>query len=117
MLGVDAIDVCEELGGVEMALWEVDEVGAVVKIFLGEGGGGGEEAGVAAHDDAEVDAAEGAVVEVDTHECLGDEAGGGAKAGAMVVFHEVVVDGFGDVDGAELVVCGFCLFVDDADGV
>ncbi len=117
VFGIDAIDIGEELLGFEVAFGEVDEVWAVVEVFLGEGGGGGEEAGVAAHDTADINALEGAVVEVDALECLGDESSCGAEAGAVVVFHEVVVDGFGDVDGAEFVVGRLGLFVNDADGV
>ena len=117
VLFVDAVDVGEEVFDDEVAFGDVDEVWAVIDVFAGECGGCGEESGVATHDDADVDALEGAVVEVDAHEGLGDVAGCGSEAGAVVVFHEIVVDRLGDVDGAEFVVCGLCLFVDDADGV
>lgn len=112
-----AIHVFEELFGFEVTLGDVDEVGPVVEVFLGKGGGCGEEAGVAAHDAAYVNAFEGAVIEVGTHECLGDETCGRAKAGAVVVFHEVVVDGFWDMDGAQIVALGPGLFINDADGI
>ena len=69
------------------------------------------------HHDADVNALERAVVEVDAGECLRDETGCGAEARAVVVFHQVVVDRLGNVDRAQFVVCLLGLFVDDADGV
>ena len=72
---------------------------------------------MATHYDADVDALERAVVEVDAGKCLRDETCCGAEARAVVVFHQVVVDRLGNVDRAEFVVCLLRLFVDDADGV
>ena len=100
-LGVDAGDVGEEAVLGEIDFGDVDEVGAVGFVVAAEGGGGGEPAGVAAHDDVDFDALEGAVVGVVALVGEGDEAGGAAVAGAVVGGAEVVVDGFGDVVDVE----------------
>ena len=72
---------------------------------------------MAAHHDTDVDALERAVVEVHAGEGLCDEAGCRAKARAVIVFHQIVVDRLGNVDRTQFVVCLLCLLVDDADGI
>lgn len=117
MLLVNAVHIGEEVFHDEVALWHVNEVRAVIEVLLRERGGGGEEASVASHHDADVNAFERAVVEVHAGKCLGDETRCGAEAGAVVVFLKIVVDGLGDVDGTQFVVSGLGLLIDDADGV
>ena len=116
-LRVHTVDISEEFLGIEGALRHIDEVRTIVVVLATEGGSSGEEAGVTAHHDTDVDALERAVVEVDAGECLSDETGCGAEARAVVVFHQVVVDRLGNVDRAQFVVCLLRLFVDDTDGV
>lgn len=69
---------------------------------------------MAAHHDADVDTLERAVIEVHAGECLCDETGCRAEARAVVVFHQVIVDGLWNVDRAQFVVCLLSLLVDDA---
>ncbi len=114
---IGSFHVLEEFRFGEGALGHVDEVRAVVGVLLGEGGSGGQEACVAAHDDADIYAGDGAVIEVNAGESLGDEFCGRTVAGAMIGDAEIVVDGFGDVDDAEVVSGFFRFFVDDAAGV
>jgi len=90
---------------------------AVVGIFARQRGGGGEEAGVAAHDHGAIDALQRVVVEIGAHEGLGDEAGRRRIAGRVVETHEVVVDRLGDVDRTDRMPCPVRLLGDDADGV
>jgi len=56
--GVNAIDVGEEAFFVEVDFGQVDEVRSVGVIEACEGGGGGEPAGIAAHDAVDLDALE-----------------------------------------------------------
>ena len=58
---------------------------------------------MAAHHHGDVDAGQGAVVEIGAHERLRDEARRRRIARAVVVDDEVVVDGLGDVDAAQVV--------------
>jgi hypothetical protein len=115
--GVNFIDVLDELLHVEGAFGDIDEVRAVVFVGAAKNGRGGEEAGVASHDDVDLDALKRAVVEVIAHEGLRDELGGGTKAGAVVGNFQVVVDGFGDVEAAEFVPFLLGHFVDDVRGL
>ena len=90
---------------------------AVAPVLAGERGGGREEAGVAAHDDVDLHAAEGAVVEVVALEGARDEARGGAEARRVVAAAQVVVDRLRDVVGDERVALLLRLLGDDARGV
>ena len=89
-------------------------MGAVVGILAGKGGGGGKEARVPAHDDADVYAGNGAVVQIHAGKGLGHVFGGRTISRAVVRDLEVVVDGFGHVNHAEFITGGVGFFVDDA---
>ena len=89
---------------IERPLGQVDQVRAVVRVHARQRGGGGQEAGVAAHDDVDLDARQRAVVEVVAHERQGDELGAAAEAGRVVVLAQVVVDRLGDVEAVQVVV-------------
>ena len=117
VFGDAGLDVGDELVDAERALGQVDEVRAGAFVGAGEGGGGGQEAGVAAHDDVDLDARQRRVVEVVAHEGLRDELGGGSEAGGVVVFAQVVVDGLGDVEAVELVLVLLGRLVDDVGGL
>ncbi len=56
---------------------------------------------MAPHDDRDIDAGQRAVVEIGAHEGLGHEPRRRRKAGRVVVDHQVIVDGLGDVDAAQ----------------
>ena len=77
----------------EGALRHVDQMRAAVFVEPPGGGRGGEEAGMAAHDDRHIDAGQRAEIEVDRQERAGDEFGGRDEARRVVVFHQIVVDG------------------------
>ena len=83
--GVDAIDVGEELVLGEIDFGDVDQMRAVGLVIAAEDGGGGEPAGVAAHDDVDLDALERAVVVIVALMGEGDEPAGRAVAGGVVV--------------------------------
>ena len=59
---------------------------------------------MAAHDDADIDARQRAIVEIGAHEGLGDEARRRAEARRMVVADEVIVDRLGDMHGAQRII-------------
>ncbi len=91
---------------------------AVFGMTAGEHAGGSEKAGVATHDHIDrLDAREREIVEIVAEHRAGDVAGGRAITRRVIVDTQFVVDGFGDVIGAELVafLCG--QVVDDAGGV
>jgi len=101
--GINAIHVGEELFFGERSFGHVDEMGAIFIVLAGQNGGGGEEAGMAAHDDVNLDAGQGAVVVVVAHDGGGDEPGCRAKAGRVIVDAQIVVDGLGNVEDLQLV--------------
>ena len=117
VLGVGRLHVGEELVDDEGALRQVDQVRAVAGELARQRRGGGEEAGVAAHDHRAIDARQRGVVEVGAGEGLGDEARRRRIAGRMVEADEVVVDRLRDMDRADLFAGLGRLFRDDAHGV
>ena len=117
VLLVDRLHVGEELVDDEGALGQVDQMRAVVRVLARERRGGGEEAGVAAHDDGAIDALQRGVVEIGAHEGLRDEARRRGKARRVVEADEIVVDRLGDVDRAQRMAGLLRLLGDDAHGV
>jgi len=92
-------------------------MGPVVFSLPAEDGGGGQEAGVAAHNHINLDAGQCPIVEVIAHEGTGDEFGGCAVSRAVVGYQQVVIDGFWDVEGAEIIADFFGHFVDKVAGI
>lgn len=78
---------------------------------------GSQEPGIAAHDYCDVNARQRVIVEVGSHKRLGHEARRRGKARRVVVFHQIVVDGLGNVDGAQVVALLRRLLADDAHGI
>ena len=117
VLGVGRLHVGEELVDDERALRQVDQVRPVARELARQRAGGGEEAGVAAHDHRAIDARQRGVVEVGAGEGLGDEARRRRIAGRVVEADEIVVDRLRDVDGADVLAGLGRLFGDDAHGV
>ena len=93
-----SIDVGKQLVERERNLGHINQMRAVTRVMPPSGGRGGEEPGVAAHDDADIDARQRAKVEIDAEEGLGHEPRCRNEARRVVVFGEVVVDGLGRVD-------------------
>ena len=114
---MDFLDVGNKGVEIESALRRIDEVRAVVVVLAPKRRGGGEEAGVAAHDDADVNPRQGPVVQVYPGKGAGDEARRGRIPRRVVVDHQVVVDGLGDMDAAQRVVGLARLVVDDTQHV
>ena len=110
-----ALHVRREARHVERPLRQVDQVRTVVGMPAPERGGRGEEAGVAAHDDVDLHAAERQVVEIVAHEGEGHEARRAAEAGRVVVLAKVVVDRLGDVEAAQVRAAAFRHRVHDVD--
>ena len=108
------LHVGQELVDDEGALGQVDQMRAVVGIFARERRGRGEEAGVPAHDDRDIDAFQRRIVEIGAREGLGDEARRGRKARRMIEADEIVVDRLGDMDRAEPMAGFLRLLGDDA---
>src|SRR5699024_1588783 len=104
---------------VEGDLRQADHVHALAVVALGQGGGGGQPAGVAAHDlhDGDVlGAVNGGVPDDFLHDDA-DVLGSRAVTGSVVSDHQVVVDGLGHAHKAD-VTAGPCAVVGQlADGV
>ena len=77
----------------EAALRHVDQMRAAVPVKPPGRSGCGQEAGVAAHDDADIDAGQRAEIEIDAEEGAGDELAGRNEARRVVVLDQIVVDG------------------------
>ena len=101
---VDALNVGKEFVHIEVTLGQVNEVGART-VFGSERGGGGQPAGVTAHDldDADHTGVVHARVLIDLHAARGDILRGAGVAGAVVGAEEIVVDGLGNAHHAALV--------------
>jgi hypothetical protein len=70
------IDLVEELDNRERLFRRVDQMRGIVGRLLPARGGGGEEAGMAAHDDGHIDAGHGAKIEIYADKGISDEGGG-----------------------------------------
>jgi hypothetical protein len=114
---VGGLHVGQELVQHEHALGHVDQVRAVVGELLAQRAGGGQEARMAAHHHTQVDARQRRVVQVGAGKGLGHETRRAGEARRVVVEHQVVVDGLGDVDAAQRVAGLGRFFGHDADGV
>src|SRR5262249_61297570 len=124
-LRVDRLDIGKESFGRERHFGEVDQMRrtpvlrrrAVTWLPAGERRGAGEKAGVAPHDDIDLDAAEARVVERVAHQRERHVARGGREPGRVVVLEKIVVDGLRHVEAAELVAGRGRLLAHDAAGV
>ena len=112
-----SLHVGQEAVDLEHPLGHVDEVRAVVWELLAQRAGRGQEAGVAAHHDADVNAGQRGVVEVGAGKGQRHEARRTGETRRVVVEHEVVVDRLRDVDAAQRVAGLGGLLGDDAHGV
>lgn len=72
---------------------------------------------MATHHATDINTLQRSVVEINTHECLSDKTCSRTEPWAVIVFHEIVIDRFRNMDRAQFVVCGLCLLIDDTDGV
>jgi hypothetical protein len=113
---MDRLDLGQKFGDVEDALRQVNQVRTVALDRPCGGGYGGQESGIASHHDCDVDARQGAIVEVGPHESLGHEPRRRRKARRVVAFHQIVVDGLGNMDGAQVVALLDGFLADDAHG-
>ena len=114
---MDRLDLGQEFRLVEDALGQIDQMRTVALDRPCGGRCGGQEPGIAAHHDRDVNARQRAIVEVGPHECLGHESRRRGKAGRVVVFHQIVVDGLGNVDAAQVIALLRRLLADDAHGI
>ena len=72
---------------------------------------------MAPHHDADIDARQRPIIEIGAGEGLRDEARRGRKARRVVVDHQIIVDGLGDMDGPQRIAMRLGLLRDDADRV
>ena len=96
---------------------KIDEMRTVVGAFAGERARRREEAGVASHDDVDLDAAERAVVEIVALQRRRHESRGAAEARRMVAAAQIAVDRLGDVVDDERITGLLRLFGDDSRGI
>ena len=98
------LDLLGEGVQVEVALGQVDQVGAIAGV-IGQRGGGGQPAGVTAHalDDGDLTLVIHGGIAVHFHDGGGDVLGGGGEARAVVGAVQVVVDGLGNAHHAALI--------------
>ena len=106
------LHVGQELVDDESALRQVDEMGAVVRIFARKRRSRGEKAGVPAHHHRDIDAFQRQIVEIGAGEGLRDEPRRRRIARRVIEADEIVVDRLGDMDGAKPMV-GFLRFLGD----
>src|SRR5215469_15820192 len=72
---------------------------------------------MATHDHTDIDPGQGTVVEIYSHEGLGDKAGRRRKTWRVIIDRQIVVDGLGNVDAAKRIVGGARLLGDYADRI
>ena len=85
----------------------------VARIDPRQGGGGGQKAGMPAHDHVNLDTRQRPVVAVAAHDGTSDKLGGTAEAGGMVVFEQVVINRLWDMETAARVIDLAGMLVDD----
>ena len=118
----DALYVFDALGLIEGDLGKVDEVGRILRVILalGESSSGGDPTGTATHDlddGDEIALTHGLVIGGDFADAGGDVFDGAGVAGAVVGAGQVVIDGLGHADHAELVALGLGELGDFVGGV
>ncbi len=116
-LAVHGFNVATECIQRKVRLGAVDQVRAVTSVDARECRRGGQPTGVAAHHNVDLHARERAVVEVVTHERLGDEFRRRAVAGAVVSDAKIVVDRLRAVETGEIVAALLGHIVDDVGGL
>jgi hypothetical protein len=82
-------------------LGQVDQMGAVAGVGAGKRGCCGQEACMASHYNIYFYTAKRTAIQIVAHEGAGDEARGTGKARSVVVFAQIVIDGFGNVEAAQ----------------
>jgi hypothetical protein len=92
-------------------------VRAVIFILLCKSGGSGQKAGMPAHDNADINAGNCAVVKIDAGKSRGHKFGGRAVTRAVVGNPQVIVDSFGNMYTSEFIAGGSRIVVDYANGV
>ena len=79
----------------------------------GERAGGGQEPRVPTHHDVDLDSRERNIVHEVGHARHRDEAGGGGEPRRVVVLDEIIVDGLGNMEAAQVIVVGNGFGADD----
>ena len=69
------------------------------------------------HDDVDLDPRKRTIVEAVTEKGTGDKACCGTKSGGVVIENQIVVDGFGNVESAQLITGLLGHFGNDATGI
>ncbi len=113
VLLIGGLDVHQELVDAESAFRQVDQVRAVVRKLLAKCCRCGQEAGMSAHDHAQIDPCQCGVVQIGSHEGLRDKSGRRREARGVVVADQVIVDGLWNVDAAQWIVGSPGLLADD----
>ena len=111
---VGGLDVRQEFFDAEDALRQINQVRAVIGEFLSQCRRSREETGVPPHHHRQIDAGQRGVIQIGSHERLGDKAGRRRKARRVVVADQVVVDGLWNVDAAQCIVGAARFLTDDA---
>src|ERR1019366_9375981 len=113
---VGGLHIGEERLEHEDALRKVDQVRSVIMELSRHRRGRGQESGVPAHDNYEVDTGQRCVIEVGTDERLGYKACRRWKSWRVIIAHQVIVDGFRNMDTAQRIAALACLLAEDAQG-
>ena len=96
---------------------QINQMRSILGKLLAERRRGGQEAGVPAHDDADIDAGQGRVIQVCAGKRLRHETRSRRKAGRVIAADQIIVDGFRNVNAAQRIACLLRLEADDAHGV
>ncbi len=75
---------------------------AAVFILLPRGSSRSKKSRMAAHDDAYIDARQGAKIEIDAHKCAGNEFSGRYEPWRVIILDEVIVDRLGRVHKGDI---------------
>jgi hypothetical protein len=93
-----AFHVVDEARVIEGPFGDIEQMRACILVNPPGGCRRGQEAGMPAHNDADIDARQSPEIEIDGQEGAGHERAGGNEARRVVVFFKVVVDGLGRVN-------------------
>ena len=119
LLFLHPLDFLDEMIDIERHFRQADHVNAFAVLGFGQGGGGGQPTGVAAHDlnDRDIFCAVNRGVADDLFHHNADVLGGAAVAGGVVRNHQVIVDGFGHAHKADLAADVAAVISQLADGI
>ena len=114
---IGLFDIQQELFNVKSAFRQINQMRPVRWIFLGNRCSSRQKPGMPAHDHTDVDSRQRPIIQVGANKRLRHKPRGRTVTWCMVVQNQIIINGFGDVNGTEIILGTFRLFIDNADRI